>query len=175
MVETIEISAVDTRYEKHRVRDLSSERAILARMSERGMEEPLSGVGDSRRMVLLDGFKRYRSARKLNLGLVPWEPAGVDEAEGILSLLRPTQRKPLGILEEAEFLRELQATQGMSLGELASALSRSKSWVCMRVGLLEGMRPLVREKIFAGLFPAYAYMHVVRPFMRMKRVSAEHI
>jgi hypothetical protein len=175
MAEEIEISAVDTRYESYRVRDPSAERAILARMGERGIEEPLCGVGDSTRMVLLDGFKRYRCAKRLHLGLVPWESVGVDEAEGILSVLKPAERRPLGILEEAEFLRALQGAHGMSLGAIAAALSRSRSWVCMRLNLLDGMGARVRERIFAGSFPAYAYMHIVRPFMRMNGVSAAAI
>lgn len=175
MTEQIDFLAVDTRYEKYRIRDPSAEQALLARISERGIEEPLRGVGDSSRMILLDGFKRYRCAKRLRLGLVPWESVGVDEAEGILSVLKPMEHKPLGILEQAEYLRALQKMHGMSLGAIAASLSRSRGWVSMRLTLLDGMRERVRERIFAGAFPAYAYMHVVRPFMRMNGGSAEAI
>ncbi len=175
MADQIEISVLDTRYERYRVRDPSAERDLLVRIGERGIEEPLSGVGDSTRVVLLDGFKRYRCACKLNLGQVPWVSIGADAAEGILSVLKPTERKSLGILEEAQFLRELQESHGMSLAEIAASLSRSKSWVCLRIQLLEDLSEGVRERIFSGAFPAYAYMHVVRPFMRINGVAAGRI
>lgn len=175
MPEWIEISAVDTRYERYRVRDPSAEGALLAEIAARGIEKPLAGVGDSSRAVLLDGFKRYRCACRLKLAMAPWRSLGLDAAEGILWMLKRTERKGLGILEEAQFLRELQANHGLSLGEMAAALSRSKGWVSMRLNLLSDLSESVRERIFRGDFPAYAYMHVVRPFMRMNGVSAEAI
>lgn len=175
MTEWIEISAVDTRYERCRMRDPSAEAALLAEIAARGIEEPLSGVAYSSRAVLLDGFKRHRCACRLKLGKVPWRSLGEDPLEGLLGILKHRERKGLGILEEAEFLRELQANQGLSLGELAASLSRSKGWVSMRLQVLSDLSESVREWIFRGDFPAYAYLHVVRPFMRMNGVSREAI
>jgi hypothetical protein len=55
----------------------------------------------------------------------------------------------------------------MNVAQIAEALSRSKGWVSMRLGLLSEMTPAVRGKLLAGAFPVYAYMYSVRPFMRM--------
>ena len=45
----------------------------------------------------------------------------------------------------------------------------------MRVGLLAGMSPKVREALFLGKFPVYSYMYTLRQFMRMNGVSGEQV
>ena len=125
--------------------------------------------------MLLNGFKRCRAAKKLRIASVPYVSLGEDEAMGILSLMRVSTAKPLGILEEARFLGDLLSIHGMSLAEVAETLSRSKGWVCMRQRLLEEMSPAVEEALFGGRFPAYSYMYTLRPFMRMNAVGKEVI
>lgn len=167
----VEMSAVDLRYERCRVRNVRAERELLAEISMRGIERPLAGVEAGARWILIDGFKRFRCARSLNMGTVPCLSLGADEATGILEMLKGPGWKPLGFLEEARFLRELQATHDMSLGELAAALGRSKGWASMRLAALADMSETVRDSIFRGSFPAYAYLYFVRPFMRMNGVD----
>jgi predicted transcriptional regulator len=100
---------------------------------------------------------------------------GEEEVAAILNLLRVSNDKTLAILEQARFLAELKQVRGMSLSEIAESLSRSKAWVSMRLSLLAEMSEAVREKLFSGAFPVYAYMYVVRPFMRMNGVSPQLI
>jgi hypothetical protein len=45
----------------------------------------------------------------------------------------------------------------------------------MRLGLIGEMSPRVREKIFCGDFPVYAYMYTVRQFMRMNGVQKQEV
>jgi len=61
----------------------------LSSLLQRGIEEPLEGVESNETKVLLNGFKRYRCARKLRLATVPYRSLGRDEAAAILGLLRP--------------------------------------------------------------------------------------
>ena len=61
------------------------------------------------------------------------------------------------------------------MAEIAAELSRSKSWVTMRLGLLAEMSAQVRQQLFAGAFPVYSYMYLMRQFMRMNGVKAEQI
>lgn len=84
-------------------------------------------------------------------------------------------RKRLGILEEARFVKDLYVSHGMSLNDISDALSRSRSWVSMRMNLLEGMSEPVSQKIFSGSFPAYSYMYILRRFMRMNALSPDEI
>ncbi len=151
------------------------EARLLASIAERGIEEPLEGVDGADRNVLLNGFKRYRCASKLGIRLVPYASLGKDAASGIVNLLRVSNDRSLTILEQARFIDELRKFEQMSVADIAEQLSRSKSWVSMRLGLIGEMSEAVRECIFGGRFPVYPYMYTLRQFMRMNGVKKQEI
>jgi hypothetical protein len=165
--ENVELSSLDLRYEGHRLRDDAREARLLASMAQRGIEEPLEGVDTPDGRFLLDGFKRYRCARKLEIDSVPYVSLGQQEATGIVSLMRVSKDKSLSILEQARFVADLLTVHQMSPAEVAQTLSRSKGWVSMRRTLLQEMSPVVRQILFRGTFPVYSYMYTLRPFRRM--------
>ena len=167
MTREIELAALDLRYESYRMKNPAVEARLLAAIAERGIAEPLEGVDRTPQSILLNGFKRYRCAVKLGIGIAPYASLGEEEAAAILNLLRVSHDHSLSILEQAAFLDQLRKLEQTSVAELAEQLSRSKSWVSMRLGLLAEMSPRVREKIFSGAFPVYPYMYVLRQFMRM--------
>jgi hypothetical protein len=175
MAEEIEISSLDLRYEGRRMKNPALEGRLLAAIAERGIEEPLEGVEVAGQRVLLNGFKRLRCARRLGLQLVPYASLGEDAAQAIINLLRISNNKSLSILEQAGFVDELKAMHGLSLAEIAAALSRSKAWVSVRLGLIGQMTARVREILFRGDFPVYAYMYGLRPFMRINGVAKKLI
>jgi hypothetical protein len=80
---------LDLRYESFRLKVPALEERLLSSLLQRGIEEPLEGVESNETKVLLNGFKRYRCARKLRLATVPYRSLGRDEAAAILGLLRP--------------------------------------------------------------------------------------
>lgn len=94
---------------------------------------------------------------------------------GILSLMRASTDKGLGILEQARFVADLVSIHGMSVAEIAQTLSRSKGWVSMRRSLLEEMSPAIQAILFRGAFPVYSYMYTLRPFMRMNTPRRQEI
>jgi len=175
MSEIVELRSLDLRYEGHRLRDDAREARMMASMAERGVEEPLAGVDVAGVRILLDGFKRCRCAEKLEIACVPYVSLGEEEATAILSLMRVSTDKALGILEQARFLVDLLAVHGMSVAEVAQRLSRSKGWVSMRQRLLEEMSPAIQETLFRGAFPVYSYMYTLRPFMRMNGGATEEV
>ena len=175
MSESVELSSLNLRYEGHRQRDDAREARLLASLAERGIEEPLEGVDTAEARFLLNGFKRYRSAKKLGIASVPYVSLGPEEATGILSLMRGSTDKSLGILEQARFLVDLLTIHGLSLTEVAQTLSRSKSWVSLRRSLLEDMSPAVQQVLFRGTFPVYCYLYTLRPFRRMNGVKPDEI
>jgi hypothetical protein len=175
MSESVELSSLNLRYEDHRQRDAAREARLLASLAERGIEEPLEGVDTAETRFLLNGFKRYRCAKKLGIASVPYVSLGPEEATGILSLMRGSTDKGLGILEQARFLVDLLTVHGLSLTEVAQTLSRSQGWISMRRNLLEEMSPAIQQILFRGAFPVYCYMYTLRPFRRMKSISLEEI
>ena len=175
MSNEIELSSLDLRYECYRLRNRAGEARLLASICERGIIEPLEGVELNQAHVLLNGFKRWRCARRLRLGTAPYVSLGEDAAMGIVALLRASNDRALSLLEQAGFVDELKRLHGMSVAQIAEMLSRSKGWVGMRLGLMGEMSSAVRQKLFAGVFPVYAYMYSVRPFMRMNGAGVEAV
>jgi hypothetical protein len=171
--ENVELSSLDLRYEGHRLRDDAREARLLASIAQRGIEEPLEGVDTPEGRFLLDGFKRYRCARKLAIAAARYVSLGQQEATGIVSLMRVSKDKSLSILEQARFVTDLLTVHQMSLAEVAQTLSRSKGWVSMRRTLLEEMSPEIRQILFRGTFPVYSYMYTLRPFRRMNAAGEQ--
>jgi hypothetical protein len=171
----IELSHLDLRYKDLRIRNRKQEGKLLSSIAERGIAEPLEGVDTEGVHLLLNGFKRYRCARKLNLKTVPYTCLGQDAVTGMVALLRSAQARSLNILEQAGFVDQLRTMQTLSLAETAELLSRSKAWVSLRTGLIGEMTDVIRQKLFRGVFPVYSYMYTLRPFMRINAASKQQI
>jgi hypothetical protein len=181
MVDEVEISSFDLRYENYRVKHPATEKNLLASIHEQGIREPLQGVDtvetpDSPGIrILLNGFKRYRCAQKLSLLTVPYSCLGSDEAFGLITLLKIATAKTLTILEQARLIDELHKVHKLSVSEMAHLLEKSQGWVSMRIGMIEQMSEVVMDKLFKGQFPAYSYLYSIRPFMRMKGIKKREI
>ena len=175
MNDNVELSTLNLRYEGYRLRDNASEARVLASIAERGIEEPLEGVDTADDRFLLNGFKRRRCAKKLGIHYGPYVSLAEEEASGIVTLMRAAPNKSLQILEQAKFVVELLTIHGMSVGDVAESLSRSKGWVCMRRNLLDAMDETTERVLFRGTFPVYSYMYTLRPFMRMNSVTTSAV
>jgi len=173
--ENVELTSFNLRYEGHRIRDDAAEARLMASIARRGIDEPLKGVDTPQDRFLLKGFKRYRCARKLSIGRVPYVSLGEEEAMGIIGLMRVAKNHRLNLLEEAKFIVELLTLHQMSPAEVAEKLGRSKGWVSMRRTLFEEMSEDIERILFRGAFPVYAYMYTLRPFMRMNSVGKKPV
>jgi len=169
------MTSFDLRYESCRMKHAGAEKALLGSIVEHGIREPLQGVDTGEARILLNGFKRYRCARKLGVGMVPYVSLGRDEAFGIIELIRIANSRSLGMLEQARLIDELKTVHAMSVSEIARLLEKSNGWVSMRVGILREMSACVLEKIFSGDFPVYAYMYTLRRFIRMNGARKKDI
>ncbi len=175
-IRQVEISSFDLRYERCRLKSDVTEKALLSSILDHGIRDPLRGVetkGGCR--ILLDGFKRYRCAKKLSIGIVPYHCLGEDEAFGIITLLRIANAKSLNILEQSRLIDELKTIHKMSISQIAGLLEKSKGWVGMRVGIIGQMSPAIMDKVFSGQFPVYSYMYTIRSFIRMNAVSKQDV
>ena len=165
----IESGLINTQYECLRVKNAKWEILLCSSIMEQGILDPLYVVdmGDAGH-ALLDGFKRYRCALRLNISKLPVVILEKNPAMGIMKFLRLSLSKPLMSIEEAVLVDELHTKHELSVLEIASSLERSVAWVSLRLGLLNEMSDDVREKIFLGQFPIRSYMYSLRPFTRVK-------
>jgi hypothetical protein len=175
MSQEVELSEFDLRYESFRIQHKGAEGILLTSILEQGIREPIEGVDVDDRRILLNGFKRYRCAKKLSLHVVPYVSIGSDEVLGIIRLLRTSNDKSLTILEQAKLVDELKNVHKLSHSEIAQQLERSKAWVSVRTGIVAEMSENVLQKIFSDTFPAYAYMYTLRQFIRINRVSKKEV
>jgi hypothetical protein len=153
-----------------------AERILLDSILTSGIRNPLQGVDTKDGLrILLNGFKRIRCAKNLNISMVPWYSFGNDESVGILELLRISNEKSLTILEQAKLIDELQTVHSMCNADIALLLEKSKAWVSVRTGIINEMSPCVMDKIFSGKFPVYSYMYTIRQFMRINSVRKEDV
>ena len=172
----VEISQIDTRFEGYRLKDKNQEKVILSSILEQGIREPLQCVmKPEEQLILLDGFKRLRSAVKLKIKIVPVTSLGSDEAGAILQLIRLSNVQGLSILEQAVLVDELKGTYGMSTMEIAHHLERSPAWVSVRLGIISEMSPVVKKAIFSGRFPVRSHMYTLRQFTRVKGIKKSEI
>lgn len=175
IMEEIELSSLDVRYEDHRLKWPQSEKALLTSILTSGIRDPLLGVNTGNQRILLDGFKRYRCAEKLNIQIVPFISLCDDEALGIIELIRISNARNLNIVEQARLIEELKTVHRMSTAQIATHLERSKGWVSMRSGLINEMSHVVMQEIFKGAFPVYAFMYILRKFIRMNGIGQKEI
>lgn len=165
----------DLRFEGCRLRNKAVERELIASIMENGIREPLQVVEKEGVRIILNGFKRYRCAVRLGICIVPYSVLSGDEADGIVKMLRISNNNGLNILEQARFVDELKIVYHMDTTDIAAVLEKSKAWVSVRSGIMREMSRTVQEHIFSGRFPVYAYMYILRPFMRINKIGVEEI
>lgn len=175
MTEQVDVSSIDLRYQTYRIRNHYAEKRLLQSIVEKGIHDPLQGIDTKDTRILLNGFKRYRCAIKLSIGIVPYCSLSNDEALGILELLRIANAKSLTILEQARLIDELRSVYGLCNTDIAGVLEKSKAWVSVRTGMLNQMTPYVLDTIMNGTFPAYSWLYTMRQFMRLNSTSKEEV
>ncbi len=175
MIRQVEISSLDLRYESFRLKSMAAERQLLNSIISHGIKDPLQGVNVQEGLILLNGFKRVRCAKKLKLGMVPYQSLGNDEILGIIELLRISNTRSLNILEQSKLIDELKSVFKMSHAEIAGLLEKSKTWVSVRCGIIKEMGEFVMAKIFNDEFPVYSYMYTLRPFRRQNGIQPNEI
>lgn len=172
------LESICRRYESFRLRDAARERYLLNSILQSGVREPLQCIQSDRgehRYILLDGFKRLRCCCALAIETVPVLCLGDDEVASILRLVRQSNDRTLSSLEQARFVDELHSRHGLTVGEIADRVERSKAWVCVRLGMAERMSDVVREAVFSGRFPLRCYLYTLAPFTRVNGGSSSSI
>jgi ParB-like chromosome segregation protein Spo0J len=130
------------------------ERDVEQSLRRHGQLTPVLARRQAPGWQLIDGFKRLRSARALSwthLRVQPWEG---DAAHAKLLLWHCNRNHGLTELEEGWVVRALHRDDGLTQPQVAQLLGRSKSWVCRRLVLVEGLSDCVQADVRLGLLSA---------------------
>ena len=118
---------------------------------------------------LVAGERRLRAAVLAGMETVPCLLLNVDgEKSGLLALVENLQRKDLDFIEEAEGLRSLIRTYGMSQEEAARCISKSQSAVANKLRILKLPPELLAKLRSAG----YTERHA-RALLRLETPEAQ--
>ena len=151
--EMLNLSELGTSYGRVRCLAPRQVEQMKASLTAHGQLTALVVVKRQDRLELIDGFKRQRAAEQMGWTTLRVASMDVDEAgqwTAMLALNRATHS--MSVLEEALVLREMVA-MGMTQVQIGQLLSRHKSWVSRRIGLIERLHPELVEQIREGILP----------------------
>lgn len=172
----IELHLLDLKYEDLKVRNAREEKRLVGSVAQQGQVSPIVVVASTEgagRFVVIDGFKRVRTARKLGRDTVDASVWASDEADALVSvhlMQRPRERSSL---EDAYLVQALVDEHGLSQVEVARRLGRTPSWVSRRLALLKELPAWLQEQVRTGGVQCYAATKYLVPLARTNRADAE--
>jgi hypothetical protein len=175
-VNQIECESISRKFENLRLQNGPDEKDLLWSIQKEGIHQPLGCVLEAGgAVVLLDGFKRFRSALKLRIPMVPVACLGVDEVQAVYELLFQSSEKTLNILEQAAFCDHLHLHHKIGVVAIADRLKKSPAWVSVRLGMFNDMSPEIKQALFQGHFPVRSYMYTIKPFTRVNKIARKDL
>jgi ParB/RepB/Spo0J family partition protein len=151
--EMLEIRQIGTSYGHVRCLLPRQVEQMKASLTVHGQLTALVVVKRPSGLELIDGFKRYRAAEQMGWTRLQASLMEVDEPGQWAAMLALNRATPsMSVLEEALVLREMVAV-GMTQTQIGQILSRHKSWVSRRIGLIERLHPELVEQIREGILP----------------------
>lgn len=151
--EMLNLSELGTSYGRVRCLAPRQVEQMKASLTAHGQLTALVVVKRQGRLELIDGFKRQRAAEQMGWTTLRVASMDVDEQgqwAAMLALNRAVHS--MSVIEEALVLREM-VTMGMTQVQIGQLLSRHKSWVSRRIGLIERLHPELVEQIREGILP----------------------
>lgn len=149
----IPLTQIGQQYESLRIINPASELGMLRSMEKYGQLSPLVVCrAQNNKYELIDGFKRLRAGCKLNKKSLKAKALNIGSQAGKAAILQLNWvGKSISQMEEAMVLHSLYHDNGLSQVEIATLISRHKSWVCRRIRLIEHLDDEVQESIKLGL------------------------
>lgn len=160
----VEISQLELRYARLRIRDEGQRAKLLSSLAREGQQSPVAVVAseDPERFVLIDGYARVAVLRELARDVVEATALSLSEVDALVRAHRLEGERRRTALEEGWLLEALMERHGLKLGELATRLGRSKSWVSRRLALVTVLPTPVQERVRVGqLSPHVATKYLV--------------
>lgn len=174
-MEQIDIQYIDRRFEILRIKDTVREKALLSSIALEGIRSPIKGAKINSTLILIDGFKRLRSAIKLHIPSIPYLNIAHDEASALLDLIRLSAEHKLTTFEEAVMIEKLHKKYELAVSDIASKVEKSNAWVSVRLNILHEMSDTVKESLLNGTFPIRSYMYTLRHFTRVNSIPKKEI
>ena len=172
----VNLAALDVRYSGLRVKDQRQEARLLASLEVDGQKDPILVIaGSEGRWVVVDGHKRVRALLRLRRDVAKAVVLEMSPTEALAMAYRAASGLSYNALEEGWLVYELHRGGKWSLGKVAAAMGRSKSWVSRRLGLVEGLPDGVLESVKRGDLGAWSAMKHLLPLARANASTCERL
>lgn len=175
----LEIRQLELRYALLRIAEQRQQQKLLASLAAHGQQMPVTVVADAQessdRLVLIDGYGRVAALAELSCDVVDAVMLDLGETEALLRSHRLDSQRARSALEDGWLLDELIQRHGLSLGELATRLSRSRSWVSRRLSLVTILPPGVQERVREGQLGANIAEKFFVPLARANAEQCEEL
>lgn len=153
---TLELDVIRQSYEQYRLADQTAQNKLTESISCYGQISPVVICSSDKdgEYELIDGFKRLRACRKLEIKTIKARllEVGIRSRKAAIIKLNWVKQtvKPF---EEALILHSLINDDGLTQVELCKLFARHASWVSRRISLVQRLCEEVQEQIKLGLIP----------------------
>ena len=127
---------------------------LAASIREHGIIQPIVVRKRSRGYEIVAGERRWRAAIKAELSQVPCLIRNLDDEQNMLiAIIENMQREDLNPIEEAEGLRQMTETFGMTQEQVSRSVGKSRPYITNSMRLLK-LPEYIRESIADGRISA---------------------
>ena len=120
---------------------------LAASIREHGIIQPIVVRKKSRGYEIVAGERRWRAAIKAELSQVPCLIRNLDDEQNMLiAIIENMQREDLNPIEEAEGLRQMTETFGMTQEQVSRSVGKSRPYITNTMRLLK-LPEYIRESI----------------------------
>ena len=127
---------------------------LAASIREHGIIQPIVVRKKSRGYEIVAGERRWRADIKAERTKVPWLIKNIDEEQNMLiAKIENMQREDLNPIEEAEGLRQMTETFGMTQEQVSRSVGKSRPYITNSMRLLK-LPEYIRESIADGRISA---------------------
>lgn len=156
VIEEVALDDLDLRFAPLRLHSPADLARLKASVEREGIRQPLLAATEveAQRRVLVDGFKRMRVARELEIARVAVTLLALDAPAALAAMCRSNAgHRGMTALEEGWIARTMCREHGLTQASAGALLGHDQSWVCQRLRLVEQLDDALKDELRLGLLP----------------------
>jgi ParB-like chromosome segregation protein Spo0J len=156
VIAEVALEELDLRLAPLRLHSPAELARLRASVEREGIRQPVlaSNAVEAGRLVLVDGFKRVRVARELEIARLAVTVLALDAPSALAAMLRSNAaHRGMSIIEEGWIVRVMCREHGLTQVSAGALLEHDQSWVSQRLRLVEQLDESLRDDLRLGLLP----------------------
>lgn len=149
----VELDHFDLDLERLRCAKESTVSVMERSLSHKGQLTPVIVTQQQDRYLLVDGFKRYRAAQRLNLRALNAVVVAVDKKKAKAMLYLLNRPGSFSMIQEALLVSELIEIDGLTRKEAGLLLDHHKSWISRRLAMVRRLSAEVIDALLLEQIP----------------------